>query len=51
MVDPDTGAVLNRDAVVAHDLADRKVADDDIGRVANRDASTSNHCALADAND
>lgn len=51
MVDPDAGAVLDSDAIVVHDLADRKVAEDDIGRVGNRDTCTSDFGTLADTND
>lgn len=51
VVNPDAGAVLDSDAIVVHDLADRKVADNDIGRVGDRDTCTGDLGALANTND
>lgn len=35
MVNPDAGTVLNGNAIIVHNLANCKVAEDDVGRVDN----------------
>lgn len=51
MIDPDAGAVLDGDAIIVHNLANRKVAEDDIGCVGNCDACTSDLGALTNTDD
>ena len=51
MVDPDASAVLDCDAVVVYNLADGKVAENDIGRIHNRDSEARDFCALSNTDD
>lgn len=50
MVNPDTRAVLNRDAVIVDNLADSKVAEDNISRIDDRDSKAGDFCSLPHTN-
>lgn len=50
MINPYTSAVLDGDGVVADNLADCKVAEDNVGRVGDRDTCASDLGALANTN-
>ena len=50
MINPDTSAILNGDTIVVDNLADCKVAKDNIRRINDRDTCSSNFGAFTNTN-